>query len=338
MLDELTKEERALRDRLLAQTASLEDGLRLYTLLTEKGLPFPPAWEEQVLKLAIAANPDRSDLLARLRQVLILQRKPVPSDINVARAIPTDSDDHEYDHQQAAAEYHSKSGTADMDQKFLPIYEKCRNFTMTSVARMYALYKAVEYLETGSIAGDIVECGVWRGGSMMVAAHTLMSLGNTTRTLHLFDTYEGLPRPDENIDVDIFGNRAIDGWLPHSAGDEKSHWAEAAIEEVQGNLSSTGYPAERVNYVKGMVERTIPDAAPKHIALLRLDTDWYSSTKHELEHLFPRIVRNGVLIIDDYGHFQGARLAVDEYMSGHNISILLNRIDYSGRLGIKIGV
>ena len=85
-----------------------------------------------------------------------------------------------------------------------------------------------------------------------------------------------------------------------------------------------------------MVERTVPDAAPENIALLRLDTDWYSSTKHELIHLYPRIVRNGVLVIDDYGHFKGARDAVDEYMRNHKVPILLNRVDYSGRVGIKI--
>ena len=85
-----------------------------------------------------------------------------------------------------------------------------------------------------------------------------------------------------------------------------------------------------------MVERTVPDAAPENIALLRLDTDWYSSTKHELIHLYPRIVRNGVLVIDDYGNFKGARDAVDEYMRNDKVPILLNRVDYSGRVGIKI--
>jgi hypothetical protein len=85
-----------------------------------------------------------------------------------------------------------------------------------------------------------------------------------------------------------------------------------------------------------MVEHTLPDRAPQKVALLRLDTDWHASTKHILETLFPALVRGGVLIIDDYGHFHGARKAVDDYLSEHNISILLNRIDYAGRIGIKI--
>jgi hypothetical protein len=84
-----------------------------------------------------------------------------------------------------------------------------------------------------------------------------------------------------------------------------------------------------------MVEKTLPSHAPAQIALLRLDTDWYASTRWELEHLFPRLSRNGVLIIDDYGHFKGARQAVDEHINLHKLPLLLNRIDYSGRIAIK---
>jgi O-methyltransferase len=335
-MDDLTQEERGLSEKLLAGSASLEEALQLYNLMCTRGMPFPAAWEERVLRLGLMAHPDRLDMMARLRSVLILQGKTVPPELETAYVDTRQAAEPEQDHQRAAEEYHSRSGTADMDEPFLPIYDNCRKFTMTSVARMYALYKAVEYIEAADIRGDIVECGVWRGGSMMVAAMTLATIGSTARTLHLFDTYEGLPRPDENRDVDIWGNRAIDGWLPHSAGDEKSHWAEAALEEVKSNVLSTGYPVERLNFVKGMVERTIPDAAPKHIALLRLDTDWYASTKHELEHLFHRLSLHGVLIIDDYGHFKGARKAVDEFFQSRRIPILLDRIDYSGRVGIKV--
>ena len=84
-----------------------------------------------------------------------------------------------------------------------------------------------------------------------------------------------------------------------------------------------------------MVEDTIPNQAPKEIALLRLDTDWYESTLHELEHLYPRLVSGGVLIIDDYGHWRGAREAVDEYIDKHKLKLFLTRIDYTGRLCVK---
>ena len=335
-VNQLTSEELALRDRLLAGNATHDEGMRLYSSMTERGLTFPTAWEEVVLGLGLRAQPDRLDLKARLRHVLTMQGKPVSPEMERAFAEHAAQEERARDYQRDAAEYHAKTGMADMDVAFLPIYERCRGYTMTSAERMYALFKAVKYLEEARIDGDIVECGVWRGGSMMVVAHTLSALGNTVRNLYLFDTYEGLPRPDEEKDVDIWGNRAIDGWLPRSISEERSHWAEASVEEVRTNLLSTGYPAERLHFVKGMVERTIPDAAPKRIALLRLDTDWYASTKHELEHLFHRLSLHGVLVIDDYGHFRGARTAVDESFQSRCIPILLHRIDYSGRVGIKI--
>jgi hypothetical protein len=97
----------------------------------------------------------------------------------------------------------------------------------------------------------------------------------------------------------------------------------------------TGYPPEKVHFVKGMVEDTIPEQSPDGIALLRLDTDWYQSTKLELLHLYPRLANQGVLIIDDYGHWQGARRAVDEFISELRDPILLHRIDYTGRIAIK---
>jgi hypothetical protein len=239
------------------------------------------------------------------------------------------------DHQREAAGYHAQAGTADMDEAFLALFDRCRLYTMTSVERMYALFKAVQYLEDAAIDGDIVECGVWRGGSMMLAAHTLAAAGSDRRTLYLFDTFEGLPRPDEKVDVDLFGNRAIDGWRPRSRGEEQSDWARAGEDEVRRNMRSTGYPEDRVKLIKGMVERTIPALAPERIALLRLDTDWYASTKHELEQLYDRLTPQGVLIIDDYGHFKGARKAVDEFFATRRVPMLLTRLDYSGRMGIK---
>ena len=101
-------------------------------------------------------------------------------------------------------------------------------------------------------------------------------------------------------------------------------------------MNSTGYDQGLVHLVKGRVEETIPEHAPDSIAFLRLDTDWYESTKHELEHLFPRLSRHGVLIVDDYGHWKGARKAVDEYFAENKIKILLSRVDYTGRVAVKL--
>jgi hypothetical protein len=105
---------------------------------------------------------------------------------------------------------------------------------------------------------------------------------------------------------------------------------------VKAAIASTRYPEGRVQFIKGRVEDTIPHRAPERISLLRLDTDWYESTRHELEHLYPRLVPGGVIVIDDYGCWQGARDATDEFISRHNITLLLNRMDYTGRIGVKI--
>jgi O-methyltransferase len=335
--ERFTDQEKIQLMLLLGGRSNLTDGLQLYSSLSERGISFPMEWEEKVLELCLAQDPERTDILGRYRQVLLTLGKPVPADIEHRYAEATLKEEHGFDHQRAAFQYHEKTGLKDTEPEFRALAERVRTFSMTSYERMYALYKAIDFIERAGIPGAIVECGVWRGGSMMLVAHRLLALGRSDRDLYLFDTYEGLPRPDEAKDVDVWGNRAIDGWLPRQTGDESSHWAEASLEDVRANILSTGYPEERLHFVKGMVERTIPEAAPNDIALLRLDTDWYASTKHEMEHLFPRLSCNGILIIDDYGHFEGARQAVDEYISANNLPILLNRIDYSGRLAIKTG-
>jgi hypothetical protein len=205
-------------------------------------------------------------------------------------------------------------------------------FTMTSAERIVSLIGAVEYIERVSIPGDIVECGVWRGGSMMAVAHTLLRL-QKTRHLHLFDTFEGMP-PPTNADTNLRGDKASE--LLKKSDRSAWIWAEAQIDEVRRNMERTGYPQDKVTYVKGKVEDTIPARAPTQIALLRLDTDWYESTKHELIHLYPRLSSGGVLLIDDYGHWQGARRAVDEYIEENNLPLLLCRIDYTGRIAVKV--
>ena len=239
-------------------------------------------------------------------------------------------------YQLEMATYDLKTGMGDADPSFFSLYERSRDYTMTSWQRLYSLHSAVRYLINANIPGDFVECGVWRGGSMMMAALTLISLGRTDRHLYLFDTFEGLPRPDKTLDVDVWGNSGLEGWKQHRKTDQSSNWAYASLEEVRSNMESTGYPMDKVFFVKGMVEETLPAKAPDKIAMLRLDTDWYSSTKHELEQLYPRLSSKGILILDDYGHFLGARKATDEYMGALETQPLLNRVDYAGRIAVKI--
>lgn len=219
------------------------------------------------------------------------------------------------------------------DVMFRRIYDKCRKYTMTSKESMYALYKSVEYIIKNNIPGDFVECGVWRGGSAMLIAYTLLELNVTNRKIYLYDTFEGMTQPTK-FDYLVANNKihAYDEWKKRQKKDH-NEWCYASLSEVKKNMDLTGYPRNNIVFVKGKVEETIPKTIPSKIAILRLDTDWYESTKHELIHLFPILSKNGVLIIDDYGHWAGSKKAVDEYFS--NRQMLLNRIDYSARIGIK---
>ena len=221
------------------------------------------------------------------------------------------------------------------EPEFLELLTMCKPYTMTSVERMYALYKATLYVLENKIQGDFVECGVWRGGSAMLVAKMLQTRNITDRQLYLYDTFEGMSAPTSN-DLDFRGKNAAVLLEQNADQKETSVWCLADLNEVQHNMGLTGYRKENIHYVQGKVEDTIPSTVPKNgIALLRLDTDWYESTWHELVHLYPMLVSNGVLIIDDYGHWEGCRKAVDEYFKKENIKMLLNRIDYTGRLGIK---
>jgi O-methyltransferase len=206
---------------------------------------------------------------------------------------------------------------------------------MTSQERIYALIQAVRYISKNNIAGDIVECGVWKGGSMMAAALTLNQLADDSRHLYLCDTFEGMTEPAE-IDKDFKGDDALTTYKSSINDGSTSSWCYASLDSVKEVMAKTGYNPTKIHFVKGKVEDTIPVAAPEQISLLRLDTDWYESTRHELIHLFPRLSVGGVIIIDDYGYWQGSRMAVDEYFEQNNIKILLNRIDNAGRMGVKL--
>jgi hypothetical protein len=168
---------------------------------------------------------------------------------------------------------------------------------------------------------------------------TLQELGVNDRHIHLYDTFEGMTKPTEH-DVSISGSSALEDWADAQAKDEvldghvfgPSSFNEQSVRDL---LAETGYPADLIHVVRGPVEETIPSHAPDALALLRLDTDWYESTRHELMHLYPRLAAGGVLLIDDYGHWDGARRAVDEYFASEAEPLLLNRIDYTGRVAIK---
>lgn len=223
---------------------------------------------------------------------------------------------------------------SDLEKEFVEFYDQCKPYTMTSLERMYAAYKAVDYITESGIEGSIVECGVWKGGSSMMMACNLIRNSSMNRELYLYDTFEGMPEPSEK-DINYKGERGHKFWEKNKR-DNVNLYCYASMDEVRKNMKNTGYPASLIHYVKGKVEDTIPSTVPGKIAVLRLDTDWYESTYHELKYLFPLLSKNGVLILDDYGHWQGQKTAVNQYFREENIHMLLQRIDYTGRSGIKL--
>ena len=224
------------------------------------------------------------------------------------------------------------------DLYFLKTIDKFAPYTMTvkrGLEPSYSLYKAVQYLVENQIPGDFVECGVWRGGSVILIALALAHFGDIDRKIFLYDTFTGMTKPDEQ-DVDWDGRNLKKKWEKDSSQSENFQWGYGgSIEEVRKNVYASNYPKDNFVFVKGPVEHTIPGTVPEKIALLRLDTDWYASTYHELVHLYPIISAGGILIIDDYGWCRGSRQATDKYIKEHKLDLFLSRIDESVRLAVK---
>jgi len=208
-------------------------------------------------------------------------------------------------------------------------------FTLTDRERIIGLIRAVKYVERAGIPGDIVECGVWKGGSMMVVARTLLNLGSTDRRLFLFDTFKGMTAPSD-ADVSQEYGSAQETWdKKASSGDAGLSWVYSPLDEVKRNMATVGYPQERTVYVQGRVEESLPDSAPERIAILRLDTDWYESTLHEMRHLYPRLEEGGVLILDDYFTWQGSRAAVDEYVKEQGLRLFFAPLSSGASISVK---
>ncbi len=208
-------------------------------------------------------------------------------------------------------------------------------FTVTSGHSVHTLLNAVEHVVSRDVPGAIVECGVGKGGSVMAAALKLTALGKSDRDIYLFDTFAGMTEPGSE-DLSYQGEAALDQYQRQKIDDNTTDWCQGSLAEVTQAVLGTGYDRERLHFVEGKVEDTVPGQAPEQIALLRLDTDWYQSTRHELVHLYPRLSHGGVLIIDDYGYWQGARKAVDEYIAENGLKLMLHKIDQSARIAIKV--
>jgi O-methyltransferase len=213
-------------------------------------------------------------------------------------------------------------------------YVRDNRLSTSSDERLFATIMACRYVVEHKIEGDFVECGVWRGGNSILAAGVFKSM-TSEKSAWLFDTFAGMTQPT-SFDINYLGEIA-DGKYRNTLRDDHSDWCYCPIEEVRANFMNAGLLGERVKFVKGDVAETLAqtDKLPGSIAVLRLDTDWYESTKAELDALYPKLSHGGVLIIDDYGHWGGARKAVDEYFSGV-ARPFLQYIDHTARIGVKL--
>lgn len=205
-------------------------------------------------------------------------------------------------------------------------------FTMTSIDAARYLYNEVVRVVKEGVPGDFVECGVWRGGSVMIIAKALRDMNVLDKKIWLYDTFSGMTTPDE-VDVDVYDNRAIDTYCKGKMQEhEKLCWTGISLEDVRGYLEAfckeIDFPMENLVFVVGDILETVPKNAPEQISVLRLDTDFYASTKHELEHLYSRLSSKGCFIADDYGHWKGARKALDDYF-GASLKSMITKLDNS---------
>jgi len=190
---------------------------------------------------------------------------------------------------------------------------------MTGPHRMYALVKCLENVVENNIEGDFVECGVWRGGNLILS-QKIFDKHSSNKKVYGYDTFSGMTEPSSN-DVDFrldFAETLMK--KTNKIDNKKNIWAFVSKEKVLFNISKF-FKKHNIKLIEGDVRETllVNENLPSKISILRIDTDWYDSTKVELEILFPLLQKKGFLIIDDYGHFMGAKKAVDEYFEKNNI-------------------
>ena len=210
-------------------------------------------------------------------------------------------------------------------------YVNERDLTMIGKQRMFSNVLIAKWITLNELEGDFVECGVWRGGSTLLVKMIFEEYGNNSK-VWLFDTFKGMTEPSDD-DINFAGQLAKDKYFKSKKKDYVD-WAYASYHEVKEIFLKSGVNIQDCEFVKGDVLKTIPEYHDKlkKISFLRLDTDWYESTRIELDYFYPKIVNNGFLVIDDYGHWGGSRKATDEYFSEKNIHNFKNIIDYSSRM------
>ena len=222
-----------------------------------------------------------------------------------------------------------KNNIPEIDEENKNLIEFINEYSMTPLIRRWTLIKSLHYINKKKVIGDIVECGIWRGGNLFLAKKIQDKYyKEIKRKLYGFDTFEGMAEPSTHDGIKI--NKIYQNFK-----NKNEPWAKASLDDVKNFSKKLFSDIDEFNFVKGKVEDTLKDKKnlPNKISLLRLDTDLYESTKIELNILYPLLVEKGILIIDDYGDFQGCRKAVDEYFSDKNV--LMISVDKSCRVIVK---
>tara|TARA_B110001450_G_scaffold242476_1_gene252838 strand:- start:55 stop:813 length:759 start_codon:yes stop_codon:yes gene_type:complete len=223
-----------------------------------------------------------------------------------------------------------KKNIPEIDEVNKKLIESIGEYSLTPLVRRWTLIKSIHYINKKNLVGDIVECGIWRGGNLFLAKKIQDQYSRTIkRKLYGFDTFEGMPEPsiyDGKKTNEIYQNFKM----------KNEPWTKASLDDVKNSSKELFSDTGDFNFIKGMVEDTLKNKKnlPNKIALLRLDTDFYESTKIELDILYPLLVDRGILIIDDYGDFPGCRKAVDEYFADK--SVLMISVDKSCRIITKV--
>lgn len=196
-----------------------------------------------------------------------------------------------------------------IDPKFPKLFRKYHDLTMVSWQGLYWSWLAARYINAHGIPGDVVECGVFKGGCSLLMAE------EHDRPVWMYDTFTGMAEPSEHDYKGSFKGERFDALkrFQNSQRDGHVDWVYESLDNVKKAVEYSGLQRDRFKFIKGKVEDTIPGSMPERISLLRLDTDFYTSTKHELEHLYPRLSPGGILIVDDFGSWAGSRKAVLEY-------------------------
>lgn len=220
----------------------------------------------------------------------------------------------------------------ELSQNDIKLIDLISKYSMTPKIRIYNLIQALRHLEHNEVQGDYVECGVWKGGNLILFKKFLEKNNLISKKIYAYDTFEGMTTPS-SYDYNLSTKESAENILKGDKDRKTNNWGICSLEDVKSNILKTVGNLDSIEFVKGPVEETLNNKIPNKISLLRLDTDWYSSTKKELEVLYDNVTPGGIIIIDDYGHWGGTKKAVDEFFL--NKYVWMHYVDYACRLIIK---